>query len=95
MSLCLWAGLYKKLSLGHYEPYHNFWTVMIEISYLHTYSTNETLSNDSRVIDLVSLTLILKIAISDFVASLGFSFHKHILFANRFTLIYMFCPCTT
>ena len=44
----------------------------------HVYSTNDALSNDTKVNDLVTLTLTLKlkIAFSDFVATRGIVFYK-------------------
>ena len=49
----------------------------------NSYSTNETLSNDTKVNDLVTLTLILKIANLDLTPLLqlgAFVFHEHISF---------------
>ena len=47
---------------------------------LHTFSTNDALSNDTKVNDLVTLTLtfLLRIAFSEFVTAGGIVFHKHI-----------------
>ena len=46
------------------------------------YSTNDALSNDTKVIDLVTLTLtyVLRIAFLDFVATGGIVFHEHMYF---------------
>ena len=55
--------------------------------------TNETLSNDTRVNDLVTLTVsfILKIVNLDFLPPGAFMFHKHILFIIG--AIYFICLC--
>ena len=52
----------------------------------HAYSNNDSLSNDTKVNDLVTLTLtfVLKIAFSDYVAAGGIVFHTH-------TLIFSIC----
>ena len=63
----------------------------IETSYIciwHAYFTNDTLSNDIKVNDLVTLTLTLKLKKSflDFVAAGGIVFHIHTLIFNSFQL---------
>ena len=51
-------------------------------------STNENLSNDTKVNDLVTLnvTFMLKIAFSDFVVAGGIVFHKQILLVELWPL---------
>ena len=48
-------------------------------------TTNNALSNDTKVIDLVTLTVnfVLNIALSDFVATRGIVIHEHILFEMK------------
>ena len=73
------------LSVVNFNLHYNFWTVKDRdfIFGMHTqYSTNDTLSNNTKVNELVTLTLtfVPKIAFYDFVAPGGIVFHKHMYF---------------
>ena len=72
------------LSVVNLNLRYNFWIVRDRdfcLHIWHAYSTYGALSNDTKVNDLVTtLTLVAKIAFSDFVAALGIVFHKHVYF---------------
>ena len=72
------------LSVVNFIIRYNFWTARDRerLHIWHAYSTNDAFSNDTKVNDLVTLTLTfkLKIAFSDSVAAGGKVFHKHTLF---------------
>ena len=73
--------LFVCVFIVNFNPPFNFWTVR-ERDFMchiwHAYSTNDALSNDTKVNDIVTvtLTLMLKIAFSDF-GSGDIVFHKH------------------
>ena len=80
-----WACSFTCLSVcvsvaNNFNPGDNFWTVGDSC---HAYSTNETLSNDTMVKDIVTLTVpFTKIANLDFVET--FVFHKHLCILQYF-----------
>ena len=72
--VCLSVSLFVCLSVVNFNIRYNFWTVRVQRLHIwHAYFTNDTLSNDTKVNDLVTLTLTfaLKIAFLDFVAAGG------------------------
>ena len=63
---CPSVCLFVCLSVVSFYFRYNFWTVRDSkrIYILHAYSTNDALSNDIKVNDLVTLTLILNLKIA-------------------------------
>ena len=49
---------------------------------MHT-QPNDAPLNDTKINDLLTLTFVLKIAFSDFVATGGIVFHKHMYFFHE------------
>ena len=60
LSVCLSVCL----SVVNFNLCYNFWTARDIFHIWHAYSTNEALSNDTKVNDLVTLTLTLKLKIA-------------------------------
>ena len=62
--LSLFVCLFVCLSVVNFNLRYNFWTVRDSLHIWHAYSTNDSLSNDTKVNDLVTLTLTLKLKIA-------------------------------
>ena len=66
LSVCLFVCLFVCLSVVNLNIRYNFWIVRDRDFFfgMHTYSTNDTLSKDTKVNNLVTLTLTLKLLIA-------------------------------
>ena len=71
--VCLFVCLSVCLSVLNFNICYNFWTIRGRNFIFGMHSTNDSLSNDTKVNDLVTLTLTfaLKIAFLDFIAAGG------------------------
>ena len=80
--VCLFSTLTFTITFELYE---------VELHILHAYSTNDDLSNNTKVNDLVTLTqtFVLKIAFSDFVATWSIVLHKHVFLKSYLYILFI------
>ena len=77
--VCLFVFLSVCLSVVNFNLRYNFCTVRDILHIWHANSTNDTLSNDAKVNDLVTLTLKLEIAFWTLLPPGASVFHKYTL----------------